>query len=73
MAPTLVPWHRRYWCQVSAARMWEFTSYQHLLQSISTRCFLRGPRRRKSLDSILPTKLWTGYDVTTMQLHTNPT
>lgn len=45
-ASRLVSWHRRNWCQVSAARKWQLAS---AAKCLPTRSFLKGPMRWKSL------------------------
>jgi len=61
--PRLVCQRVRNRCQVSCSQITAYFMPVSVLNRLPAKCFLRGPTRRKSVGSIVPTELVPGYGV----------
>lgn len=70
-APRLEFWHKKNWCQVSAAIRWQLASCWHPLHKLlASQVRLRGTKKWKLLGLILPTGIVTGYGTMASRLWT---
>jgi hypothetical protein len=70
LPPRLILWQRRNQCPLSLASRWQLTNTSAFVTNhLPATCFLRDPKRWKSLCPILQTTPVTGYSITAGRMH----